>query len=275
MSQPAFHSPSAESQKKTAPLTGWRVLVTRPDTPGTSLSERLKLLGAEVHTYPLIEIVPPRSWDSFDRTLSSAEQADWIIFTSRNGFEFCCSRLEELGKSHHLLNAAQIACVGRSTAEAVQKKGLTVNLVPEHHQSEGLLEALDREKIEGKRFWLIQAEEPRQTLRRGLLKRKAEVRISSVYRNQFPDRDFSPMLELLQASGVDWLILCSASAVENLFRIIPSGWDSDWKDSLNVACLGETTAAAAKNRGLHVTVQPVIQDFSHLLESLCEHAVSR
>ena len=89
MPHPACHLPSAESQKKTAPLTGWRVLVTRPDTPETSLSEGLKLLGAEVHTYPLVEIVPPRSWDSFDRTLSSAEKADWIIFTSRNGFEFC------------------------------------------------------------------------------------------------------------------------------------------------------------------------------------------
>ena len=118
-----------------------------------------------------------------------------------------------------------------------------MNLVRQLQQSEGLLEALDREKIKGKRFWLIQAEEPRQTLRRGLLKMKAEVRISSVYRNQFPGRDFSPMLELLQANGVDWLILCSASAVENLFSIIPSEWNSDWKDSLNVACLGETTVA--------------------------------
>ena len=156
---------------------GWRILVTRPDTEGTSLAEWLKLLGAEVHTYPLIEIVPPHSWDSFDRTFSSAEQADWVIFTSRNGFEFCCSRLEELGKSHYLLNTAQIACVGRSTAEAVQKKGLTVNLVPDHHQSEGLLKALDREKIEGKRYWLIQAEKPRQTLRRRLLKRLSLIHI--------------------------------------------------------------------------------------------------
>ena len=274
MPHSTLQTSSFKSNKNSALLTGLRVLVTRPDSPEVSLSERLSLLGAEVHVYPLIQILPPSSWDSFDQILPYVQQVDWIIFTSMNGFKFCCSRLDELGKSHDLFNATKIACVGPSTAKALQKKGLTVNLIPEHHQSEGLLAALEIENIEGSVFWLIQAEEPREILSKGLLARKAEVWISHVYLNQLPDRDFSPMLELLEAGRVDWLILSSASAVENLFRIIPEGWSSDWSTGLNFACLGETTASAARNRGLHVTVQPLIQDFSHMVESLCEHAAS-
>ena len=81
------------------------------------------------------------------------------------------------------------------------------------------------------------------------------------------------MLKLLQSGSLDWLILASASAVHNLFKIIPADWKLGWSYQLKVACLGEITANVAKNNGLYVDVQPKIQDFNHLLEALCKHVV--
>jgi len=65
--------------------------------------------------------------------------------------------------------------------------------------------------------------------------------------------------------------LASASAVRNLFSIIPSHWDCEWSNSLKVACLGEITASAAVSHGLKVEIQPEVQDFEHLVQAMADH----
>ncbi len=78
------------------PLAGLRILVTRQETSGSSLSEILKIHGASVIKAPMNMITPPTSWELFDKTVKQAAKFEWAIFTSSNGVRHCFSRLKEL-----------------------------------------------------------------------------------------------------------------------------------------------------------------------------------
>ena len=256
--------------KNPTPLKGQNILVTRQESSDHSLSEKLIGLGAEVHNHPLISIHPPDSWDSFDEALNQLNKIDWVVFTSRNGVLFTFKRLVELGVSTKILKSLRIACFP-AAEEALRQKQIETDLIPSHHQSEGLIQELKQLNPSGLCFWLVQAEEPRYTLQEELLKMNAEIIISTVYCNRIPKTDFSPFLQLLRLKRLDWIVLASASAVRNLFSIIPSHWDCEWSNSLKVACLGEITASAAVSHGLKVEIQPEVQDFEHLVQAMADH----
>ena len=76
-------------------------MVTRKDTPESSLSAMLKSQGAAVITAPMTMIMPPASWESFDKTVEQAVKIEWAVFTSSNGVRHCLSRLKELGHLEH------------------------------------------------------------------------------------------------------------------------------------------------------------------------------
>ena len=61
------------------PLAGLRILVTRKDTPESSLSAMLKSQGASVITAPMTMIMPPASWESFDKTVEQAAKLECIM----------------------------------------------------------------------------------------------------------------------------------------------------------------------------------------------------
>ena len=73
------------------PLAGLRILVTRQDTPESSLSAMLKTQGAAVITVPMTMIIPPASWKLFDKTVEQAAKFEWAVFTSSNGVRHCLS----------------------------------------------------------------------------------------------------------------------------------------------------------------------------------------
>ncbi|MEC8981873.1 MAG: uroporphyrinogen-III synthase, partial [SAR324 cluster bacterium] len=68
----------------------------------------------------------------------------------------------------------------------------------------------------------------------------------------------------------DWILFASPSAVQNFQQILPAGFWLSLTTAPKIACLGEITAAAAKNYGWEVHAKPVIQDFEHLVKKICE-----
>ena len=127
------------------PLSGLRFLVTRQDTPESSLSILLQSQGAAVVYAAMTKIIPPESWQSFDETVKGSLKIDWAIFTSGNGVSLCVSRLKDLQiDPQFFFSKIKIACVGKSTSSALSKHGITAELIPEHFQSEGLIDAFSQ-----------------------------------------------------------------------------------------------------------------------------------
>ena len=260
-----------EQHSKKFLLSGLRFLVTRYDTPESSLSLLLQSQGAAVVTAALTKIIPPKSWHSFDETVISSLKIDWAIFTSRNGVSFCVSRLKDLQIDPQLFfSKIKIACVGQSTSSALYRHGISVELIPDHFQSEGLINSLSQYDLKNKRCWLIQAESPRKTLRIFLENKGAIILSTSVYRTVPSGEDTPFLLEELNQGKLDWIIFASPSAVENFNKFLPEGFWENLAVKPKIACIGETTEFSLKSLGWSVELRPVIQDFEHLVKSLCE-----
>ena len=260
-----------DQQSRKYPLSGLRFLVTRQDTPESSLSLLLQSQGAKVVAAAMTKIIPPESWQSFDETAKGSLKIDWAVFTSSNGVSLCVSRLKDLQiDPQFFFSKIKIACVGQSTSSALSKRGIMAELIPEHFQSEGLIDAFSQYDLKNKRCWLLQAESPRKTLRFALKKQGAIIISTPVYRTVPSGQDTSFLLEELDKAKLDWIIFASPSAVENFHKLLPDGFWENLTEKPKIACLGEITESSVKRLGWSVELIPEIQDFEHLVKALCE-----
>ena len=262
---------ATDQLSKKFPLSGLRILVTRLDTPESSLSVLLKSQGAKVVAAAMTKIIPPESWQSFDKAVKSSLKIDWVVFTSSNGVSFCVSRLKDLQiDPQFFFSKIKIACVGQSTSSALSKHGISTELVPERFQSEGLIDSLSQYDLKNKICWMIQAEFPRKTLSLALKKQGAKIISTPVYRNVPSGNDISFLLEELDQAKLDWIIFASPSAVQNFNQVLPEGFWESLMVKPKIACIGETTESFVNRLGWSVQLRPEIQDFEHLLKALCE-----
>ena len=215
-------SPATDQHSKKLLLSGLRILVTRQDTPESSLSVLLQSQGAEVVAAAMPEFIPPESWQSFDKAVKNSLKIDWAVFTSSNGVSLCVSRLKELQiDPQFFFSKIKIACVGQATSSALSRHGISAELIPEHFQSEGLIDSFSQYDLKNKRCWLIQAEFPRKKLNIALKKQGAKIISTPVYRTVPSRKDNSFLLEELDQAKLDWIIFASPSAVQNFHQLLP------------------------------------------------------
>ena len=99
------------------PLSGCKVVVTRPAELVSTMSDRLRKLGAEVLLY------------------------DWVVFTSPSGVRIFFDEMLKAEVDCRLLTG-EIAALGQGTANELRKHGYFADLVPEGATGEALGEAL-------------------------------------------------------------------------------------------------------------------------------------
>ena len=265
----------ATSAEGPAPLSGLTFLNTREATAAGELTQRLTRLGARVVEAPMLDFAPPASWQPFDERLRRLGAEDWVAFTSANAVRCALERLQTLGEPPSALARGSIAAVGAATAAALESRGLSVALVPESFQGEGLLAALLEELKPGARVWLPRAEQAREVLVEGLRSAGMEVEVTPVYRTVPPAHGLGAALEALEGGGLDWIVFTSSSTVRHFFQLLPesaaAALSGRWP---RIACLGAVTADTARSHGLEIAVQPERQDLDGLVEAIVAHLAS-
>jgi len=235
------------------PLSGWKVIVTRPRDQAEELVRRLQELGAECLIYPTIRIVPPRSYEKLDRALQNLHSYHWVVFTSANGVRAVLDRMAALGMEPSDLGLMGVAAIGPATREALEEWGIQVSLSPREYRAEGLVEAFSSLDIRGKRVLLPRAEEARDILPKSLRTLGAEVDVVPAYRT-VPDTENGQALRALLAQGeVNAITFTSPSTVRNFLAMVGEG-AVDALSRVVVACIGPVTADAARDLGIRVDV---------------------
>ena len=116
---------------------GNRVLIPRPQRQPDRFAERLRREGFEPCVLPVIEIIPDTDPALARRLSSAVHAADDLIFVSGNAVDSCLALLEACNAK--LPVHRQYFAVGRSTAEALQQRGMAVNFPARQADSEGVL----------------------------------------------------------------------------------------------------------------------------------------
>lgn len=226
------------------PLFGKRILVTRSPERAGLLAQALREAGAEVIEIPTIEIMPPKSFAKLDRAVRSVSKYHWIVFASVNAVDHFFRRLRQKGEDLRELQGVRIAVVGPATKRAVEDRGLKADLVARRSSAEGLVQALRRKGVSGKKILIPRSRLGREDLVEGLEKLKARVEAVEAYRPVLPEGRREDLNGLIEKGNIDGVIFASPSAVENFQkmagRILPE---------LPVVCIGPTTAKRAREAG--------------------------
>jgi uroporphyrinogen-III synthase len=231
----------------------------------------LEKMGAEVFTWPAIEIAPPESWGPMDDALRSAASYDWIVVTSTNGVEAVFARLRAIGQDAKALDRCRIAAVGSATAKALGAANRVTDAVPEEFNSEALAKTLEATGVHGRRFLIVRALEGRDVLRDELTKLGGIVDVVVAYRTLKPDVDISPLRARLEAGEISMVTFASPSAVRNYVDMFEAGEALRLHASVAIAVIGSVTEHAAREVGLAVSLRPAEATAAALAEAIRHH----
>lgn len=231
------------------------VWVTRARLQAAELSSLLRAHGARVVELPAIEIAPPADWTRLDAALDNLAGYDWLLFTSVNGVTFFFERLS-LRHSLEPLRGVRIGAIGPATAEAIRRRGLRVEVLPERFQAEGLVEALSKSagQIRGKRFLVPRAEQARSVLPEALRRGGARVDVIAVYRAVVPESTRSEIGRAFSSAPPDIVTFTSSSTVRNFVQLATPELLRQILDRARVAVIGAITAETAEQLGLRVAI---------------------
>jgi uroporphyrinogen III methyltransferase/synthase len=250
------------------PLFGKRIVVTRAREQASDFLARLSALGAECIQFPTIEVMPPSSWDALDGAIRALESYDWLLFTSVNGVKVFFQRLEALGKDVRDLKGIKIGAIGPKTAEGVEAKGITPDIVPSEYRAEAVVEAFRRLAPKGCHILLPRAAQARDVLPQELEKMSARVEVVEAYRTVRPEADKERVKAMLEKANIHMVTFTSSSTVTNFLDMFESEKERllSWMEKVVVACIGPVTAQTAEKSGLKVGL--VAQEYT--IESLTE-----
>jgi uroporphyrinogen III methyltransferase/synthase len=254
------------------PLFGRRVLVTRDAREGGEFAARLRARGATPVHVPLLAFLEPADPGPLERALEKIDQYDWLVFTSANGVRAVSRCLQRLGHSAADLATIGVACVGPKTEQAAREAGLRAPLVPSRgFLPEDLVEELARAAtLSGSRILFPRAREGREALVDGLSEAGAIVETVEAYRTVLPE-EAGAALRAAVEEGLDAVTLMSPSAVRHLAELLGSEDFRALARGAVFACIGPTTAAALRERGVDPGVVCKSSTAEALVEALEEY----
>ncbi len=244
------------------PLFGRRCLIPKIGGTPTRLQELLQRQGAEACEIQVGEIV------RIQRTFTSGElrNADWLIFTSQNGVEAFFDNLEESRLDVRSLWNCQAAAIGAKTAEALRKRGISVDLMPARFDSDALAQAL-KERLTGKEIvWYPKAANADSHFREALEGACEFVEIP-VYENcSYSVGVGKEPAKGIETAGFDAVFFTCASSVKRFIHAFGKDWGR-----CRAYSIGPKTTACLRANGIEAIQEARQSTYEGLVECVIEH----
>jgi uroporphyrinogen III methyltransferase/synthase len=231
------------------PLTGKRIVITRPRSASSELERRLCRAGATTIHCPIIKIIYPAANDALDEAVRGIDRYQWVVFSSVHGVVGFFKRLIALGLDARALGVCKVAAVGPATEKKLLRQGIRPDLVPPAYTGDALARALfESSGASPGRMLFPRGDIALRTIPEALRRGGAVVDEVVVYStvDATPSRATCNLIR----EGVDAIVFCSPSAVRRFEALGLNAGDA------TIACIGPTTASAAREMGLEVEVVP-------------------
>lgn len=199
-----------------APLAGATVIVTRPAGTGAAMGARARALGGRGLMLPGLSLRSVASPAAVRRALAELASTDIAIFQSPSAVRFA----RALRPSLRLRRGGIAIAIGDGTRRALTRAGIDA-IVPDRHDSEGVLALTQLRRVRGRRIVLVGAAGGRDLIAPRLRRRGARVELVEVYRRVAP-RLTKTHFDALAAARDPWVTLVSSGeALGNLAALLP------------------------------------------------------
>lgn len=200
------------------PLTGQRVLVTRPAHQAEALCQQLHSLGADVARFPTLAIAPTPTdapgYAALKARFLDLDHYRRVIFVSANAARLAHDWIDRYWPQ--LPVRIDWLAVGDATARTLETLGIPARSAEGAMDSEALLALPALQRPDGERILICRGEGGRETLGETLRARGAQVDYAELYRRIRPpyeDRDVESIIYKKLPSA---MLVTSAEALSNL-----------------------------------------------------------
>jgi uroporphyrinogen-III synthase len=200
-------------------LRGQVILNTRPVHQLAGLSASLEHNGAQVLSFPVIDIVLSDDSALRNRLALEIAQYDILLFVSRNAVDGAFAYID----APQLNPAAAFGVIGEATHRALAAKVTHLDsclVAGEPYNSEALLEADLLQQVAGRRVLIFRGQQGRNLLGDELVARGAMVDYCEVYRRELPRFGSDAFNGLVADAFPDIVILTSNEGMHNLFELV-------------------------------------------------------
>ncbi len=228
------------------PLTGLKIVVTRPRDQAAQLARRIEQAGGIPLLFPLLVITAVQDTKTLHEQIARLGQFNLAIFISPNAVQFGIAAIREVGKDYvgaqqaarsnratscaptvsHALNEGdlpptlKIATVGQGSAKALRESGIANVIAPtERFDSESLLALPELQHVAGWRVMIFRGDGGRELLGDTLKARGATVEYATCYQRSKSQQDAGALL----AAEPDAITVTSSEALGYLWQMLNEG----------------------------------------------------
>ena len=200
-------------------LQGQCILNIRPAHQQAGLNQLLKAQGADVLSFPTIEISKVKATEFHQHLASRINDYQIAIFVSRNAVDGAFAFLGSEPLPAHL----KLAVIGEGSHQALAQRveDLGRRLIrSELYNSEGLLGASELQLVEGQKILIFRGQQGRTLLTEQLQARGASVDHCEVYQRKLPDYDDLEFSRLSEKQVPSLVLLTSTEGMQNLLALV-------------------------------------------------------
>ena len=202
-------------------LQGQLILNTRPAHQQAELSSLLEKEGAQILSFPVIDIVAHESSIVRQRLTQQISDYDILLFVSRNAVDNAFRYID----STRFKPGLCFGVIGTATRHALARRVAQLEsclLAGAPYNSETLLEADALQQVSGKRVLILRGQEGRNLLGDELSARGAEVEYCDVYRRELPRHAAADFDQLVENAFPSLVLLTSNEGMHNLIELVDS-----------------------------------------------------
>lgn len=238
-----------------------RYLVPKIGNKPSKLSTLLREKGATVAEIQVGEIVNCEV--SFLK--EELQQADWLLFTSRNGVESFFEILRKKEIDVRCLAHCRIASIGSKTTEMLYSYGVYADLQPQEYHSDAFVGALREQIKKSETVWYLKAENADGHIREAL-KDVCQFREVNVYENRAVKID----VEDMDWDAYDGVFFTCASSAERLLAHVPREMVTRWEKENKLYSIGPKTTEYLNKYGIMQVIQTEHATYESLISSISE-----
>jgi len=249
------------------PLFGVSAVIPRTHQRPSEIGHHLQEQGAAVFEFTCPTVHEEQEKDNRNEMVRRIREFNWLFFTDTESVSLFLDALLHCKKDARHLADVHIAALNDEIAERLNRFGIYPEFVTNRTCTPPLVKEFAHQfDVEGQRICLFYDEHSPDKLREYLDKRKATVRMTTIYDPQPKETRFPE----LHDKKMDLLVFLSVKAVEDFFAHADQSLIEKVTTESRMASVSPLSSQALRDRGLEVHIEPEQPITSMLLQAILE-----